>query len=63
MVVQVFQKKREVQMTLTAEELAKITGHGTVEAMMKKYSMSGMKGACTDFCSPLGLKLEYQKNP
>ena len=61
MEVTVFKGKREVVMKLTAEELAKMTGLETVEKMMKKYSMSGMKGACMDAFTPRGIKIDYKK--
>lgn len=61
MEVVVHQKKRVVQMTLTAEELALVTGMETVEKMMKKYSMSGMKGAVMDAFTPKGIKIDYKK--
>lgn len=63
MKVEVFKKKREIQMTLSAEELAKITGNGSVEAMMKKYDLTGMKGACEDAFTTKGVFVEYQKQP
>jgi hypothetical protein len=61
MEVTVHQKKREVVMKLTAEELAKMTGMDTVEKMMTKYTMTGMKGACVDAFSPRGIKIDYKK--
>jgi|WetSurMetagenome_2_1015567.scaffolds.fasta_scaffold18448_5 hypothetical protein len=61
MKVTAFKKKREVQIQLSAEEVAKITGHGSVESMMKKYPTRGMEDAIK--ASFHGVEINYQRQP
>jgi hypothetical protein len=53
MVGKAFKKERVVQVTMTAEEVAKITGFTSVENMMKKYPSNGMEGAIRATFGPM----------
>ena len=62
MIVKAFKGKREVQITASAEEIAKMTGQGTVESMMKKHQKKGGMEGALKTAFP-GMEIKYQRLP